>query len=101
MFYLFFFLMIRRTPRSTRTDTLFPYTTPSDLQSAKVTGLPAPCATAPAIFVNISSIRESLVDRRRSVSGEEQADKNAPPKRGRRLGERLMRLYLQIGRAHV
>src|SRR3546814_11406478 len=25
---LFFFLMIRRPPRSTRTDTLFPYTTP-------------------------------------------------------------------------
>src|SRR3546814_12106119 len=28
---VFFFLMIRRPPRSTRTDTLFPYTTPSDL----------------------------------------------------------------------
>src|SRR3546814_11419188 len=27
MFILFFFLMIRRPPRSTRTDTLFPYTT--------------------------------------------------------------------------
>src|SRR3546814_8765641 len=27
MFCLFFFLMIRRPPRSTRTDTLFPYTT--------------------------------------------------------------------------
>src|SRR3546814_14608382 len=27
MFALFFFLMIRRPPRSTRTDTLFPYTT--------------------------------------------------------------------------
>src|SRR3546814_4481537 len=27
----FFFLMIRRPPRSTRTDTLFPYTTSSDL----------------------------------------------------------------------
>src|SRR3546814_19288843 len=27
MFYLFFFLMLRRPPRSTRTDTLFPYTT--------------------------------------------------------------------------
>src|SRR3546814_13095450 len=27
MFFLFFFLMIRRPPRSTRTDTLFPYTT--------------------------------------------------------------------------
>src|SRR3546814_17423405 len=26
-YYCFFFLMIRRTPRSTRTDTLFPYTT--------------------------------------------------------------------------
>src|SRR3546814_11317633 len=26
-FYIFFFLMIRRPPRSTRTDTLFPYTT--------------------------------------------------------------------------
>src|SRR3546814_11139604 len=27
MFRYFFFLMIRRPPRSTRTDTLFPYTT--------------------------------------------------------------------------
>src|SRR3546814_17346626 len=26
--YLLFFLMIRRPPRSTRTDTLYPYTTP-------------------------------------------------------------------------
>src|SRR3546814_19136032 len=28
LIYCFFFLMIRRPPRSTRTDTLFPYTTP-------------------------------------------------------------------------
>src|SRR3546814_16623249 len=27
LFFLLFFLMIRRPPRSTRTDTLFPYTT--------------------------------------------------------------------------
>src|SRR3546814_14749350 len=27
LLYIFFFLMIRRPPRSTRTDTLFPYTT--------------------------------------------------------------------------
>src|SRR3546814_13481194 len=27
IYYCFFFLMIRRPPRSTRTDTLFPYTT--------------------------------------------------------------------------
>src|SRR3546814_16934435 len=26
-YFIFFFLMIRRPPRSTRTDTLFPYTT--------------------------------------------------------------------------
>src|SRR3546814_11158793 len=26
-FFLFFFLMVRRPPRSTRSDTLFPYTT--------------------------------------------------------------------------
>src|SRR3546814_6093668 len=30
--YFFFCLMIRRPPRSTRTDTLFPYTRSSDLQ---------------------------------------------------------------------
>src|SRR3546814_8761791 len=27
IYFMFFFLMIRRPPRSTRTDTLFPYTT--------------------------------------------------------------------------
>src|SRR3546814_7027740 len=31
----FFFLMIRRPPRSTRTDTLFPYTSSSDLEGGK------------------------------------------------------------------
>src|SRR3546814_2101592 len=38
--YLFFFLMIRRPPRSTRTDTLFPYTTlfRSRLQRAREDG---------------------------------------------------------------
>src|SRR3546814_13370014 len=30
--FLFFFLMIRRPPRSTRTDTLFPYRRSSDLE---------------------------------------------------------------------
>src|SRR3546814_226541 len=32
---MFFFLMIRRPPRSTRTDTLFPYTTLFDLPGAE------------------------------------------------------------------
>src|SRR3546814_12249041 len=35
---LFFFLMIRRPPRSTRTDTLFPYTTLFRIRNAGVTG---------------------------------------------------------------
>src|SRR3546814_14849732 len=39
---VFFFLMIRRPPRSTRTDTLFPYTTlfrsPLDLDDAEPAG---------------------------------------------------------------
>src|SRR3546814_5687143 len=33
---LFFFLRIRRPPRSTRTDTLFPYTTSSDLGGCRL-----------------------------------------------------------------
>src|SRR3546814_12283426 len=41
--YLFFFLMIRRPPRSTRTDTLLPYTTlfrslPRGLKLSQTTG---------------------------------------------------------------
>src|SRR3546814_13082942 len=42
MFYLsfFFFLMIRRPPRSTRTDTLFPYTTLFRSRHRKVTRTP-------------------------------------------------------------
>src|SRR3546814_17473686 len=41
LFLFFFFLMIRRPPRSTRTDTLFPYTTlfRSLLKRAKVDAL--------------------------------------------------------------
>src|SRR3546814_8586265 len=38
----FFFLMIRRPPRSTRTDTLFPYTTLFRSASCNSVDLPAP-----------------------------------------------------------
>src|SRR3546814_12489739 len=52
IFYIFFFLMIRRTPRSTRTYTRFPYTTlfrspeamPEPLPEAIVTNLFSECA---------------------------------------------------------
>src|SRR3546814_3184053 len=41
--FLFFFLMIRRPPRSTRTDTLFPYTT-----LFRSRAIPPSCRIAPA-----------------------------------------------------
>src|SRR3546814_12539243 len=45
---IFFFLMIRRPPRSTRTDTLFPYTTlfRSVSASARISGKSSPGATS-------------------------------------------------------
>src|SRR3546814_11025830 len=50
----FFFLMIRRPPRSTRTDTLFPYTTlfrsapptPPPTAGSAIAGTPAPARWA-------------------------------------------------------
>src|SRR3546814_11139620 len=44
---LFFFLMIRRPPRSTRTDTLFPYTTLFRSRAAGQRGLRLPPARRP------------------------------------------------------
>src|SRR3546814_7728582 len=50
IFLVFFFLMIRRPPRSTRTDTLFPYTTlfrsASCAAAGAATSNPAPASTA-------------------------------------------------------
>src|SRR3546814_11771091 len=53
MFVVFiFFLMIRRPPRSTRTDTLFPYTTlfRSTLEPARPRAVDAPAALAPDVL---------------------------------------------------
>src|SRR3546814_15593794 len=63
LFVLYFFLMIRRPPRSTRTDTLFPYTTlfrsyvkknfKLDFhQYMSKWNLPSDYPTAPAEYVN-------------------------------------------------
>src|SRR3546814_1174750 len=48
---MFFFLMIRRPPRSTRTDTLFPYTTLFRAESALVDGGLQPFAGETRIFI--------------------------------------------------
>src|SRR3546814_6647635 len=57
MFFVFFFLMIRRPPRSTRTDTLFPYTTlfRSDSKTSPAAfdkGLATACAAKEAAYRN-------------------------------------------------
>src|SRR3546814_12699470 len=52
--FLCFFLMIRRPPRSTRTDTLFPYTTlfrsPRDRGGSPCPANPAPAPPAPVRY---------------------------------------------------
>src|SRR3546814_4370072 len=57
----FFFLMIRRPPRSTRTDTLFPYTTlfrsePAD-EKVRVSGANAEARIAPTREGNVNAIQ--------------------------------------------
>src|SRR3546814_12166477 len=61
---LFFFLMIRRPPRSTRTDTLFPYTT-----LFRSITVPAPCRArrvptfdCPNSFVLVPGMRQPDAD---------------------------------------
>src|SRR3546814_8843408 len=62
-YYMFcFFLMIRRPPRSTRTDTLFPYTTLFRSSSAvtprtKIVSLPPSCTVTPALLAVKRSAR--------------------------------------------
>src|SRR3546814_5698784 len=75
---IFFFLMIRRPPRSTRTDTLFPYTT---LFRSKAEAVCAPPST----------IRKSVWERVEMSSGATIADQplgGLPPPSMTRWGER-------------
>src|SRR3546814_11464869 len=65
MFSLFFFLMIRRPPRSTRTDTLFPYTTL--FRSVGVKSLRQKVVDRHVIASNIE--REAFHHRRQSGAG--------------------------------
>src|SRR3546814_13516173 len=88
----FFFLMIRRPPRSTRTDTLFPYTTLFRSDDAVVGGLDRAgkglVAGIVAGDLHVAPIRQRLearVCRLAGVGG---------------VGPRLARA-VEIGRAHV
>src|SRR3546814_5069923 len=65
MMFVFFFLMIRRPPRSTRTDTLFPYTT---LFRSPVSSCPTvrPCSSSHGVATGSFGGTQAL--RRRSSS---------------------------------
>src|SRR3546814_11922323 len=74
--FCFFFLMIRRPPRSTRTDTLFPYTTLfRSLLTAERTALNflqflSGIATTAAAFVDrIAGTGTTMVDTRKTIPG--------------------------------
>src|SRR3546814_6298977 len=64
--YVFFFLMIRRPPRSTRTDTLFPYTTlfRSDIESIQLAleSVSRAGVRSPRLDLNHRGIGRALID---------------------------------------
>src|SRR3546814_14216796 len=49
----FFFLIIRRPPRSTRTDTLFPYTTLFRSATAQPVGAAAPQVVSASVSISV------------------------------------------------
>src|SRR6056297_3084363 len=65
LFFVFFFLMIRRPPRSTRTDTLFPYTTLFRSPGAATAGPRPPRAG----WCSIRSSPNSPTDKHLRVAG--------------------------------
>src|SRR3546814_15473234 len=68
MYVRFFFLMIRRPPRSTRTDTLFPYTTLFRSPSTTPTSRGGASTCAACESRRISSLREALFDTHTTVA---------------------------------
>src|SRR3546814_12528056 len=89
MTFFFFFLMIRRPPRSTRTDTLFPYTTlfRSDREAAEgeraqegvdgVARRQSPRRAGTACRPGSADRRRDAPDRRRAAAGRNRATRGA------------------------
>src|SRR3546814_1607897 len=74
---LFFFLMIRRPPRSTRTDTLFPYTTlfrsPRGAVTVRGSGSAAPAIAAITGRTNSSAVTKAETGRSEEHTSELQS----------------------------
>src|SRR3546814_2081452 len=112
--------MIRRPPRSTRTDTLFPYTTSSDLVEWQVVDDVEPANADPQESLELVNEPETAEERYDDntplpevLEGDEVAEAPAPPRRraedflesrSPEFDERQVDLALsepEIGRAHV
>src|SRR3546814_6689641 len=72
-FFAVFFLMIRRPPRSTRTDTLFPYTTLFRSWQGR-----GPAAGAPGVFGAADADRDHGVPDRAGAGGRALAHQRGP-----------------------
>src|SRR3546814_7125820 len=70
---VFFFLMIRRPPRSTRTDTLFPYTTLFRSLHAPIFLLPRYSFQAKPTVTTTSEIQAQTIDRSEEHTSELQS----------------------------
>src|SRR3546814_12596826 len=66
LYYCIFLLMIRRPPRSTRTDTLFPYTTLFRSLLVRAGLLPAACMIASVLPVGPSVVPDARVSPERT-----------------------------------
>src|SRR3546814_11243225 len=88
----FCFLMIRRPPRSTRTDTLFPSTTLFRSKGRELW---------PAFQLFFSLIQGSLPAAKPHLTGVSRPEGNAPPRPGRAPAAAGRGRRRQIGRAHV
>src|SRR3546814_21075972 len=78
---ILFFLMIRRPPRSTRTDTLFPYTTlfRSDRRDGGVLKHSEEGEALPAASANEEGVPKDLRDEDGNEPGDREAEENLLP----------------------
>src|SRR3546814_19275480 len=81
MFLIVFFLMIRRPPRSTRTDTLFPYTT-LFRSSASLSSSSADDGSSPPVFVLTRGSGEIFSASRSACAATGTLNTNATPSSG-------------------